>query len=197
MAGGMRPPGSPQRLEMRRRKAIALLRAGQTYQKVAWTVKSSVSSVVRWFQAYRRSGRRGLRTRPIPGRPPRLTAEQTATLARVLCAGAQTAGYATDLWTLRRVADLIEKRFGVHYGLTGARRLLLRRLEWTWQKPERRAIERNERAIAQWKRTVWPDIKKRQAAARTPRLSRRKRVSAYPQRAKDVGSGRPDADSAP
>ena len=158
----MRPPGSPERLEERRRKAIGLLRSGETYQKVAWAVKASVSSVVRWNQAYQQNGKPGLRTKPIPGRPPRLTPVQTATLTRLLVAGAQEAGYATDLWTLRRVADLIEKRFGVHYGLTGARRLLLQRLEWTWQKPERRAMERKEEAIAKWKRADWPDKKKRQ-----------------------------------
>jgi transposase len=115
----MRPPGSPERLEERRRKAIGLLRSGETYQKVAWAVKASVSSVVRWNQAYQQNGKTGLRTKPIPGRPPRLTPVQTATLTHLLVAGAQQAGYATDLWTLRRVADLIEKRFGVHYGLTG------------------------------------------------------------------------------
>jgi transposase len=83
--------------------------------------------VVRWHQAYQQDGKKGLRTKPIPGRPPRLTPAQTATLTGLLVAGAQKAGYATDLWTLRRVADLIEKRFGVHYGLTGARRVLLQR----------------------------------------------------------------------
>ena len=123
--------------------------------------RQSVSSVVRWKQAYQQNRRTGLRTKPIPGRPPRLTPGQTATLTKLLVAGAQQAGYATDLWTLRRVADLIEKRFGVHYGLTGARRLLLQRLEWTWQKPERRAMERKEEEIAKWKRADWPDIKKR------------------------------------
>lgn len=157
----MRPPGSPERLEERRRKVIALLRSGENYQKVAWAVKASMSSVVRWNQAYQQSGKKGLRPKPIPGRPPRLTPAQTTVLTRLLIDGAQKAGYATDLWTLRRVADLIEKRFGVHYGLTGARKLLLERLEWTWQKPERRAIERNEETIARWKRTDWPDIKKR------------------------------------
>ena len=168
----MRPPGSAERLEARRRKAIALLRSGETYQQVAWAVQSSISSVVRWNQAYRRSGKPGLRTKPIPGRPRRLTSSQTTALTKLLIAGAQQAGYATDLWTLRRVADLIEKRFGVHYGLTGARRLLLRQLAWTWQKPERRARERNEAAIARWKRVEWPDIKKRPAAQSAPGLPR-------------------------
>lgn len=168
----MRPPGSPERLEERRRKAIALLRSGETYQNVAAAVKSSLSSVVRWNQAYQKSGKAGLRTKPIPGRPARLTPGQTTHLSKLLVAGAQKAGYATDLWTLRRVADLIEKRFGVHYGRTGARRLLLQRLEWTWQKPERRAIERNEEAIAKWKQADWPDIKKRPATRRSPGLPR-------------------------
>lgn len=172
MPQGMRPTGSPKALEKRRQKAIALLRGGHTYQKVAWLVKSSVSSIVRWYQAFRRSGRSGLRPTPNTGRPPRLTASQIATLERLLLAGALKAGYSTDLWTLRRVADLIEQRFGAHYGVTGARKVLLSRLRWTWQKPERRAIERDERAIAHWKRRVWPHIKKRPAVARSPRLPR-------------------------
>ena len=197
MFGGMRPPGSPRQLEKRRRKAIALLCSGETYQKVAWAVKSSVSSVVRWHQAYQRNGKLGLRTKPIPGRPARLTPAQTATLTSLLVAGAQEAGYATDLWTLRRVSDLIGKRFGVHYGLTGARRLLLQRLEWTWQKAEHRAMERNEEAIARWKRADWPDIKKRPSAPGSFGLPRRKRLPAHPERPKDLGASRTDADPSP
>jgi transposase len=192
----MRPSGSPERLEKRRRKAIALLRAGHTYQKVASAVRSSVSSVVRWCQAFRRSGRKGLRSTPNTGRPPQLTGSQMATLERLLCAGALKAGYSTDLWTLRRVADLIEKRFGIRYGLTGARWILLQRLRWTWQKPERRAIERDEKAIAEWKRKVWPDIKKRPAVARIARLPRREWLPAHPKRSKNLGTRRPDAGSA-
>jgi len=196
MTGAMRPSGSPERLETRRRKAIALLRAGHTYQKVASLVKSSVSSVVRWYQAFRRGGRKALKSRPTPGRPSRLTDGQMATLERVLAAGAVKAGYSTELWTLRRIAEVIERRFGVPYRLPSVRWILLQRLRWSWQKPERRAIQRDEKAIARWKRTVWPDIKKRPASARSPRLPRRKRVSGHSQRAKDLGARRPHADSA-
>jgi transposase len=97
-------------LEVRRRRAIALLRSGETYQKVARAVKASVSSVVRWNQAYRTSGKMGLSTKPIPGRPPRLTSAQTSTLTKLLVAGAKQAGYAKDLWTLRRVAGQRERQ---------------------------------------------------------------------------------------
>lgn len=196
MPRGMRPSGSPKRLEQRRRKAIALLRAGHTYQKVASLVKSSLSSVVRWYQAFRRDGRKGLRSTPNTGRPPRLTDSQVATLERLLSAGPLKAGYSTDLWTLRRIADVIEGRFGVPYRLPSVRWILLRRLHWSWQKPERRATQRDEKAIARWKRTVWPDIKKRTSASRSPGLPRRKRVSGHSQRAKDVGARRPHTGSA-
>ena len=60
---------------------------------------------MRWFQAYRRSGRRDLRTKPMPGRPPRLNTAQVVTLGRLFGAGAQQAGYTTDLWTLQGLAD--------------------------------------------------------------------------------------------
>jgi len=196
MAEGMRPSGSPKRLEQRRRKAVALLRAGQTYQKVASLVQSSVSSVVRWSQAYRRGGRKALQPKPTPGRPPRLSEAQVATLERVLGAGAMQAGYSTELWTLKRISEVIESRFGVAYRLPSVRWMLMRRLHWSWQKPERRAIQRDEPAIAHWKRTVWPDIKKRPAAARSPGLPRRKRVSGHADGAKNVGPDRPHADPA-
>jgi transposase len=70
-------------------------------------------------------------------------------------------GYATDLWTLRRIAKLIEKEFAVVYSASAVWRLLVADLKWSTQKPERRATQRNEAAIEQWKRTTWPQIKKK------------------------------------
>ena len=92
----MRPYGTPQQLEKRRRQAIALLKKGHSYRSVATKLESSLSSVVRWFQAYRRKGREGLRSRPTPGRPPRLTKAQKEKLLRLLVKGAPAEGYATD-----------------------------------------------------------------------------------------------------
>jgi len=72
----MRPPGSPASLERRRRKAIALFPLGHTYRAIAEKVGAALSSVVRWRQSYRQSGRRGLKARPASGRPCRLTNQQ-------------------------------------------------------------------------------------------------------------------------
>ena len=73
--------------------------------------------------------------------------------------GAMAYGYRTELWTTQRISVLIERRFGVKYHRNHIGKLL-HQLGWSHQKPERRAIERNEAAIVQWKRTVWPAVKK-------------------------------------
>ena len=157
----MRPRGASEELERRRRRAIGLLQKGQTYRGVAHILGASLSSVVRWFQAYKRGGFRSLRSKPTPGRPCRLSAGQKKSLARVLLRGAQAAGYSTELWTLRRIGEVIRRQFGVRYSISAIRRLLVVDMNWSTQKPERRATQRDEPTIAQWKRKEWVRIKKK------------------------------------
>ena len=157
----MRPPGTSSELERRRRRAIALLKQGQTYRAVAATSGASLSSVVRWFQDFRRHGPRGLLPKPTPGRPCRLLPGQRKHLENILLRGAQAAGYSTELWTLRRISEVIKKQFGVRYSTSAVWRLLVVDLKWSTQKPERRATQRDEAAIEQWKKVQWPKIKKK------------------------------------
>ena len=178
MLGGMRPPGTPQQLEARRQRAVALLRAGKTYQSVATTLNASISSVVRWAQAHRRGGKAALRARAIPGRPQRLSASQKLQLIQRLVAGPLAAGYSTDVWTLPRIARLIAQRFGIRYHPGHVWRLM-GQLGWTCQKPQRRALERNEAAIAHWKRYRWPHIKKRPSVESAFGFPRRKWVPTH------------------
>jgi transposase len=168
----MRPTGSGEQLEKRRRRAVELLAEGQTFRGVAQRLGASLSSVVRWWQSYRRKGARGLDSRPTPGRPCRLSRSQKRRLEKLLLDGARSAGYATELWTLRRIGDLMRKQFGVHYSISGVRRLLVVDLAWSTQKPERRATERDEAAIAEWKRSEWPRLKKNETPRRVSRVPR-------------------------
>lgn len=156
----MRPQGTAQQLEKRRRRAIQLLRAGKSLSAAARAVSASVSSVHRWYQTYQAKGLEGLRPRPTPGRPPKLSLAQRHRLAGLLERGPPTFGYTTDLWTLKRVAKVIEREFGVRYHPGHVWRVLLS-LRWSCQKPERRARERDEAAIERWRRRRWPHIKKR------------------------------------
>lgn len=161
----MRRRGSSVQLEKRRRRAVELLEQGESYRAVAYRLKASLSSIVRWFQAYRREGSSGLDPRPTPGRPCRLTLPQKRRLERLLLRGAQSAGYSADLWTLRRISELIRQEFGVTYALSAVWRLLVFDLKWSTQKPERRATERDEAAIAEWKRAEWPRIRENSSTA--------------------------------
>ncbi|MDO8478548.1 MAG: winged helix-turn-helix domain-containing protein [Candidatus Rokubacteria bacterium] len=168
----MRPHGTHQQLETRRRRAIVMLQAGKPYRTVAATLSASLSSVVRWHQTYQKRGLRGLRPKLNAGRPCRLSEAQKEQLKRILLKGSQAAGYSTDLWTLKRVAEVIHKRFGIRYRSTHVWHVMSAGLKWSWQKPERRAIQRDEEAIARWKKTTWPRIKKSPSAARSPGLPR-------------------------
>ena len=165
----MRPPGTAAQLERRRRQAIRLLNAGKSLSVVARAVSASVSSVFRWAGVYRANGLHGLQPRPTLGRPPKLSRAQRARLERVLLKGPLAAGYSTDLWTLTRVAEVIQHLFGVRYHPCHVWRLL-HRMDWSCQKPERRALQRDEAAITRWKRQRWPHIKKRRKVWRPSRV---------------------------
>jgi transposase len=156
----MRPKGSAEVLEARRRRAMQLLREKWSLQEVARRIGCAASSVMRWRDALRRGGQRALRVRSAPGRPPKLSARQRHELVTLLVQGAGAHGYRTELWTTARVAQLIGRRFGVYYHRDHVGRLL-HQLGWSHQKPERRAAERDEAAIARWKRVQWPAVKKR------------------------------------
>ena len=167
----MRPKGSAAELEVRRRLAGRLLAEGKGIREVSRLVRASPSSVERWKQALDQGGEAALRSKPHPGAAPRLCLRQKERLKRFLLKGPLSAGYRTDLWTCPRVAEVIERRFGVRYHPDHVWRLL-RSLGWSCQKPERRARECDEEAIRQWREVEWPRIKKRPTTPRQPRVSR-------------------------
>jgi len=155
----MRPHGSPEELERRRKRAIDLFEKGYAPVEVAQMVGVARRSVRRWKAAYRKHGEAGIRARPSSGRPAKLDRSGRQRLERALLKGAGAAGFPTDLWTCPRVAQFIRKELGVTYHVDHIGRLL-RSLGWTPQRPQRRSIERDEARIQGWVRTDWPRIKK-------------------------------------
>lgn len=172
----MRPTGSPEELERRRLRALALLKEGLLPVEVARRVGVDRRSVRRWKAAAGRRGKAGVRAKAAPGRPPKLDPEHKRRLEALLLEGAQAAGFHTDLWTCPRVAELIQGRFGVRYHVDSIGRLL-HDLDWSPQKPARRALERDERAIRRWVRERWPRVKKTLAAGARRSSSSTKRDS--------------------
>ena len=81
-------------------------------------------------------------------------------LSRILVGKPTDHGFGTELWTLKRVGVLIKRQFGVKFGQTQIWRIL-GGLGFSVQKPERRAMERDEQAVQTWKRRTWPGLKKK------------------------------------
>lgn len=155
----MRPIGTQNQLEQRRKRAVELVNGGQGIRETARQVGASSSSVVRWRDAYKKGGTEALTSKPPPHRPCRLTDKQLLLLQKILLKGAAASGYKTQLWTLKRIAAVMRKHFGVDYQLSGVW-YILTRLGWSCQKPQKRAKERDERDIEAWRKNQWPDIKK-------------------------------------
>lgn len=160
----MRPTGSPEELERRRLRALALLEEGLLPSEVARRVGVERRSVRRWKAAARKHGKAGVRARVASGRPPRLTTAHKRRLEALLIKGALARGFDTDLWSCPRVAELIKQRFGITYHVDHIGRLL-HDLGWSPQKPARRAFERDEKEIRRWVREDWPRVKKTPTAA--------------------------------
>jgi transposase len=147
-------------LEKRRFEAFGLLKKGLSEAEVARQVGAHRQSVNRWARQIEEHGREGLKKAGRAGRRSRLGSSDLKKLENRLKQGPQVLGYETNLWTLARVAKVIERDFGVKYhpGHVG---WLLGKLGWSCQRPTGRAIERDEGAIKRWKKRDWPKFKKK------------------------------------
>jgi len=147
-------------LEKRRLTAFGLLEAGLPQAEVARRVGVHRQSVGRWARACAAKGKTALLKAGRAGRPPRLSAAQKERIKAALVKGPEARGYATMLWTIGRVAALIREQTGLKYHPGHVWRIL-RSLGWSSQRPTGRAVERDEKAIAVWKRQTWPALKKK------------------------------------
>ncbi len=147
-----------------------MLKSGDwTQAAIARELGVSEAAVSKWKSKLKTHGRRALQAQPISGRPAKLTRPQRHTLVRLLKHGARAAGFETERWTQRRIQQLIEREFGVHYHQNYISRLM-QQLGWSVQKPETRALERDEELIRAWLSRDWTRIKKSAAARRRNRL---------------------------
>jgi transposase len=154
----MGKPMSQGAREERRRRAAKLFAAGMSQADVARRCGVSRQSAMRWERAFKKGGAKALRSRTL-GRPTKLSSDQVSELSRTLLQGPAAHGWSTDIWTLERISALVRKRFGVDYHIGHVWRLM-RKMNWSLQRPTTRARERDEEAIARWKTEEWPRLKK-------------------------------------
>lgn len=144
----------------KRLKAARMLLAGKGCAEVALAVGVARQTVYTWKRLLDEGGIDALRAVPERGRPAQLDEQQLAALRAKLLQSPTSQGFGTELWTLKRVGAVIERLHGVRFGQTQIWRIL-GSLGFSPQKPEKRAIERNDEAVRSWKRSTWPALKKK------------------------------------
>lgn len=147
-------------MERRRLEAIKLLDQGLSQAEVGRRLRVAQQTVSDWSRRARKHGVESLKKAGRAGRKPRLSTAQKAELEQRLLDGPENLGYETPLWTCERVSHLIQSQFGVTYHPAHVWKLL-RQIGWSCQRPVGRALERNEEAIARWKKVTWPALKKK------------------------------------
>jgi transposase len=156
--------------EGRRLRAWELFQQGWKVGRIADALGVTHGAVSQWLTRARKDGEASLYDRPRPGRLPRLTPQQQATVPALLAQGAEAWGFRGDRWTRERVADLLRREFGVTYHPAHISRLLA---GWGFslQKPQRQAVQRDEAAIQAWREQRFPAIEKRGRAKAAPSCS--------------------------
>ncbi len=154
----------------RRREGVKLLKAGERKQaEIARRLGVTEAAVSKWKKILDTEGEEGLLPKRAIGRRPKLNREQKTALLAKLEEGAKANGFPTEQWTQARVKTLIESTYGVSYRRNYVGQLL-GQLGWSVQKPDPRAMERDEEMIAAWLSKDWPRIKKSAATRRRDRF---------------------------
>lgn len=160
-------------------EAARLLRRGRLSQaEIARHLGVSRQSVNRWKQRLDVEGPSGLRHRPRTGRYPGIGPREWEELSRILERGAEAAGFESERWTLRRVAHVVENRFGIRYNFRSLGRVLHAH-GWTPQRPAVRARERDDDLVEAWLKRDWPRIKRGLAREATSLPSWTRRVTRF------------------
>ena len=156
-------------LEERRCEGMRLLGRRIPQAEVARRLGVTPAAVCKW-EARRKAHPGAAWRRRRLGKPPKLTMRHKKQLRAALQKGAQAHGFLNELWTLRRIAQVLESVCGVRLH-PGHLWRVLGALGWSVQKPERRAFQRDETSIAHWKKRTWPALKKKPVAKDAPSSS--------------------------
>ena len=144
----------------RRVRAGRMLLSGKGPTEVSRAIGVARQTVHTWKVVLDEGGIDALRAMGDKGRPPQLDERQFELLRRNLLTSPTEHGFGTELWTLKRIRLLIKGMFGVSYSEVHVWRIL-GALGFSSQKPDRRAIERDDAAVEQFKHKTLPALKKK------------------------------------
>jgi len=143
-----------------RQRAVDAVQGGMSPEIVARVMGISRATIYGWLKLYRLSGWAALKAHKPGGRPRRLRDEHLKKLEELLEQGATSHGWINNVWTSKRVSEMIRRHFKVTISHTQANRILRNQLGWTYQKPIQRSYHRNEDEINKWKTITFKRVRK-------------------------------------
>lgn len=149
---------SQDELEKRRMKAADYFSKGKSQGWIHRKIGVSRAAITQWYAKWKKGGKDALLQGKY-GRVSKMSPKQEAQIQKDILKGPLKCGYDTDYWTLRRLTDYIKKETDISYEDRSIWHTL-ERFGFSCQKPERRARERDEKAITTWVKTAWPQVKK-------------------------------------
>lgn len=145
-------------LEHYRFRAIELHKGGKRINDIADYFGIHRCSVSHWITSHNRHGEKILKSKKSTGRPSKLSEQEIDELLSFFENDAMQYGFETPLWTCKKIQKIVKQHFNKKIHTTNVMRWL-KRLNFTNQKPQRRASQRDEKAVAKWLHDEWPRIK--------------------------------------
>jgi transposase len=155
---------SPGQQEALRMRVVAALREGMTGAEAVRVFGVSENSIRNWKVRYAFGGAEGLESRRSgrkAGQARKLTPDQERALVEAIIEfEPEQLDLGGKLWTRGKATQLARRLFGVSYTERGMGKLLRRR-GLSFQRPDRRAIEANPEAMAEWVQATYPALVER------------------------------------
>lgn len=145
--------------EKRRLKAAKMFKNGISQAEIAEKLRVTPAAVSQWHKLWDKSGSEALKSIGCPGPESDLIPEKRKAFKKAILKGPQFYGYETNLWTLSRLRAVMKKVNRIDFSDVWIRHIVMD-LGFTPQKPQVKARQRNEEAIAGWKEKTLPNLKK-------------------------------------
>jgi len=144
-------------LEHYRFRAIELYNKRKKINDIADFFGVHRCAVSHWITAYKRHGRKALKSKKAKGAKYKISKEELKEVISILNDDATIYDFETPLWTCKRVQQIIFKKFNKKIHTTNIMRLF-KKLKFSPQKPERFAFQKDRKEVRKWLKQEWPKI---------------------------------------
>lgn len=140
-----------------RQRAVQAVLNGMAIVDVATAYQTDRSTIHRWLTRFQKQGDQGLQRAPVAGRPRVLSSLRVRDWRRIVLKPASQFGFDSDLWTSRRVRQVVQRLYHEAVSTRTIRRRLTE-AGLSYQKPERQYFQINEKERKRWLREEVPAI---------------------------------------